>query len=108
MHVLVRHGGVFLFTHFRKDVDVNIPQTAASGEAGQLRFLDKDTVLVPFLAAVKKYLTKGTERRKGLYNKQFEGGVHGKDAVAVRAALAVAELCVGHIALIVRIQRSKY
>lgn len=65
--------------------------------------------LVPFLAAVEKYLTKGTERRKGLYNKQFEGGAHhSKDAVAVRAALAVAELCVGHIALTVWMQRSKY
>lgn len=58
------------------------------------RFLDKDAVLlVPFLAAVEKYLMKITKRRNSLYNKQFEGVVyHGEDAVAVRAALATAEL----------------
>jgi hypothetical protein len=82
--VLVRHGEVVLFTCFRKGsiacfrkgMDVNIPQTAASGEIGQLRFLDKDTVLVPFLAALKKYLRKGTQRRNGLCNKQLEGVAH--------------------------------
>lgn len=74
-------------------MNVNIPQTATSGEVGRLRFLDKDAVLIPLLAALKKYLTKGTKTRKGLYSRQFEGGVHhGKDAVAVRAALAAAEL----------------
>lgn len=88
-------------------MDVNIPQTAASGEIGQLRFLDKDTVLVPFLAALKKYLRKGTQRRNGLCNKQLEGVAHPwEDAVTMKSALAAAELWgVGHIASVVRMQR---
>ena len=97
--MLVRHGEVFLSTCFRKGniacfrkgVDVNIPQTAASGEIGPLRFLDKDAVLVPLLTAMEKYLRKGTKRRNSLYNKQFEVQLVTREGAVALSALATAE-----------------
>lgn len=52
----------------------------------------KDAVSVTFLATVKKCLTGATAGRRGRYNEQSEDVVHhGKDAVALRVAVAVTE-----------------
>ena len=53
----------------------------------------KDAVSVTFLAAVKKCLTGATAGRRGQYNEQSDDVVHhGKDAVALRVAVAVTEI----------------